>query len=186
MEKLVIQETIVVEGKHDVDKIKTCVKADVLTTSGTHLSLRTLELIKQANNNRGVIVFTDPDAPGEMIRTKIIEAIGECKHASLSLSQSKAKGKVGIEHASCEDIIHALKSVATLNPNQKTLSRQEFMDLGLSGQKDSQEKRDALSSYLNIPKTNAKRAFKYLNMMGYNKKKIEDILKELASGNDRK
>ena len=58
MKKMVIKETIVVEGKHDVDKIKSCVDADIIITSGTHLSKRTLELIKQTNKEKGIIVFT--------------------------------------------------------------------------------------------------------------------------------
>lgn len=186
MKKLSIQEAIVVEGKHDGDKIKSCVDAHIIYTQGTHLSLKTLALIKQTNKTQGVIVFTDPDGPGEMIRTRIIEVVGTCKHASLSLKQSKSKRKVGIEHASCEDIVEALKEVATFDVQKTTLSQEDFFALGLSGQKDSQERRDFLSEKLNIPHTNAKRCFKYLNMMGKTKEELEDLLKERYIGNNRK
>lgn len=186
MEKIKIQETIVVEGKHDADKIKSCVAAEIVLTQGTHLSQKTLNLLKALNKRQGIIVFTDPDGPGEMIRTKIIEAVGTCKHASLSLKQSKAKSKVGIEHASCEDIIEALKKVATFDVNEVSISQQDFFDLGLSGQNDSQKRRDFISATLNIPRTNAKRCYKYLNMLGKTKDEIETILKERYLGNNRK
>lgn len=186
MKKLKIKEVIVVEGKHDADKIKSCVEADVVLTQGTHLSKRTLSLLKDINEKQGIIVFSDPDGPGEMIRTKIIDAIGTCKHASLSLKQSKSKSKVGIEHASCEDIIEALKKVASFNVNKTSLSQKDFLDLGLNGQSDSQKRRDVISTYFNIPRTNAKRCYKYLNMLGKTKEEIEMILKERYIGNNRK
>lgn len=176
MEKLRIKETIVVEGKHDVDKIKSCVDADVIVTSGTHLSKKTLELCKKLNASHGIIVFTDPDGPGEMIRTKIIEAVGTCKHASLALKQSRKNKKVGIEHASCSDIKEALEKVATFDIRKDTLTQEEFFELGLSGRRDSQDRRDILSERLNIPVTNAKRCFKYLNMLGLTKDACLKIL----------
>ncbi len=178
MNKLNIKETIVVEGKHDLERIKSCVNADVITTQGTHLSKQVLDLCKRLNDKQGIIVFTDPDGPGEMIRTKIIDTVGSCKHASLSLKQSRNKTKVGIEHASCEDIVEALKKVASFDVKSDSLSMAEFFELGLNGRVDSQDLRDILSTRLNIPKMNAKRAFKYLNMLNLSKREIEDILTE--------
>lgn len=180
MNKLNIKEVIVVEGKHDLEKIKSCVNADVIVTSGTHLSKQVLDLCKKLNEKQGIIVFTDPDGPGEQIRNKIIAEVGTCKHASLALKQSRNRSKVGIEHASCKDIIMALETVASFDVALKSLTQAEFFELGLSGRDDSQEKRDILSMYLNIPKTNAKRCFKYLNMLGMSKEEVLEILtKEL-------
>lgn len=176
MNKLRIKETIVVEGIHDVERIKACVDADVITTQGTHLSKAVLAMCKTLNEKQGIIVFTDPDGPGEMIRTRIIKEVGSCKHASLSLKQSRNRHKVGIEHASCTDIVEALKSVATFDVNKESLSKEDFFDLGLSGRSDSQDLRDTISTRLNIPKTNAKRCFKYLNMLGLTKQEVEEIL----------
>lgn len=186
MKKQSIKETIVVEGKHDKDKIKSCVDADVIITQGTHLSKDTLRLLKKLNKRQGIIVFTDPDGPGEMIRTKIIETVGTCKHASLSLKQTRSKSKVGIEHASCEDIKEALEKVASFDVKKESLTQSDFFDLGLSGLSDSQDKRDVISTHLSIPRTNAKRCFKYLNMLGMEKEEIKQILKERYIGNDRK
>lgn len=172
-----IREIIVVEGKHDAQKIKSCVDADIETTSGTHLSADLLKRLKAMNETRGIIVFTDPDGPGEMIRRKIIEAVGTCKHASLSTKQSRHNQKVGIEHARCEDIVHSLSMCATYDVKGDTLSWYAFVDLGLTGQKDSQEKRDLIADAFNMPITNGKRCFQYLNMMHKTKEDIIEVLK---------
>lgn len=177
MNKLRIKEVIVVEGKHDQEKILKCVDADIIVTNGTHLSKDTLDLCKRLNQSRGILVFTDPDGPGEYIRRSIIDAVGSCKHASLHLLQSKRKGKVGIEHASCEDIIEALQAASLFSVETKTIEWSDFLELGLSGKTDSQQRRDLLSTHFKFPKSNAKTCFKYLNMMGIKISECETVLK---------
>lgn len=178
MKKLKIKEVIVVEGIHDMQKIQSCVEADVIVSGGTHLSQKFLETCDKLNKRQGIIVFSDPDGPGEMIRTKIIEKVGTCKHASLSLIQSKQKNKVGIEHASCDDILGALKQVATFDTQKQSLDYDDFLDLGLNGRPDSQQKRDFISAHYHIPRMNGKRCFKYLNMLGVQYETLVDLLKE--------
>lgn len=180
-----IEEVIIVEGKHDASKIKSCLQADVLISNGTHVSISFLEQCKKLNESRGIIIFTDPDGPGEWIRRKVMDYVGDCKHASLDVQQVKNKGKVGIEHATCGMIQDALKNRTGLRLDQKTITQKEFMELGLSGQKQSQEKRDALSSKFSFPKSNAKSTLKYLNMMGIEYKEVRDYL-EVHNGNNRK
>lgn len=178
-----IQEIIVVEGKHDASKIKSCVNADVLISNGTHVSKSFLAQCKKLNESRGIIVFTDPDGPGEWIRRKIMEYVGDCEHASLDVQQVKNKGKVGIEHATCQMIRDALKNRSNYIKEQATITRDQFMALGLSGQSDSQEKRDMLSSAFFFPKSNAKTTLKYLNMMGITYKELMKYL-EVNYGNN--
>lgn len=180
-----IQEVIIVEGKHDASKIKSCVDADILISNGTHVSISFLEQCKKLNESRGIIVFTDPDGPGEWIRRKIIEFVGDCEHASLDVQQVKNKGKVGIEHATCEMVQKALENRSSLKINQETITREQYMKLGLSGQANSQEKRDALASKFSFPKSNAKSTLKYLNMMGIKHKELREYL-EVQYGNNRK
>ena len=56
--------------------------------------LKYIKRLKQYNETRGIIVFTDPDSPGEAIRNKIINYVGTCKHASLSTKQSRGGKKL--------------------------------------------------------------------------------------------
>ena len=178
MKKPIIKEVIVVEGKHDAEKLAKCVEADVIVSNGTHVSKEFLALCKDLNERRGIIVFTDPDGPGEQIRRKIIEEVGTTKHASLHILQTKKKQKVGIEHADCEDILEALKHSATYDIVRTSIEWSDFIALGLSGKSDSQERRDILSEAFHYPKSNAKTSFKYLNMIGISYEECLEILKE--------
>lgn len=178
MKKPEIKEVIVVEGKHDKERILKVVDADILISNGTHCSKEFLDLCKTFNEQRGLIVFTDPDGPGEYIRRKIIEHVGTTKHASLHVIQTKKKQKVGIEHADLEDIIEALKNVATFDTTSKSLTWTEFIELGLTADDKATLRREALSEALRFPRSNAKTTFKYLNMMGISQSQCIAILKE--------
>lgn len=65
--KPVIHEFIVVEGRDDTTAINRSVIADTIETNGSALSQETIEKIRHAQELRGVIIFTDPDFPGEKI-----------------------------------------------------------------------------------------------------------------------
>lgn len=173
-----IKEVLVVEGKHDQEKILKVVDADILISNGTHCSNEFLALCKKLNEERGLIVFTDPDGPGEYIRRKIIEAVGTTKHASLHVIQTKKKQKVGIEHADGQDILDALSAVSTFDIHSQSITWFEFIDLGLTGNALATQRRDALSERFRFPKSNAKTCFKYLNMMGITSEMCKVHLKE--------
>ena len=70
-----IKEFIVVEGKDDTTAIKRAVDADTIETNGSAINQETIEKIKRAQETRGVIIFTDPDFPGEKIRKTIAEKV---------------------------------------------------------------------------------------------------------------
>lgn len=167
--KMKISEVIVVEGIHDQEKLLKYIDADIILSHGKSMGKDFLDLCKTMNEKRGLIVFTDPDGPGEMIRTQIIQAVGTCKHASLHTLQSKKKGKVGIEHATKEDILEALRNYQSYDVKNHSLDWNDFVDLGLTGHKESQKRRDILSESYYFPISNAKRAFKYLNMLDLDK-----------------
>src|SRR5699024_9213874 len=105
---------IVVEGKSDTTKIKLAVDADTIETNGSAISKETLQLIAHAQEKRGVIIFTDPDYPGERIRHIVAQTVPGCKHAFLPRDEAKAKSSlksIGIEHASITSIQKALQHV---------------------------------------------------------------------------
>lgn len=173
MNKIKIQEAIVVEGKHDAVKIKSLVDAEVLITNGTHVSQEFIGLLKQINNHRGIIIFTDPDTPGKQIRNAIIKHIPTAKHAMLTKKQKK----VGVEHACSEEILLALsEATAWTSKTSESISKEAFNELGLNGQSNSSEKRARISQYYRLPKSNAKQLYKLLNMLEKTKEDIEAIL----------
>ena len=174
-----IKEIIIVEGKNDTHRLKQYFDCDTIETHGSALSQRTLNMIETANKNRGIIIFTDPDAPGERIRTIINQRIPGCKNAFINKKKAKTTKKVGIEHASYEDLKESLNHLMTYtNDLKETISWLEFIELGCSGQKNSSNKRRILEEYLHLGQSNAKKLYKRLNMIQVTKEDCIKILEE--------
>ena len=171
-----IKEVIVVEGKNDSKRLKEFFDCETIETHGLGLNKNTLELIKEINDRLGVILFLDPDTPGEKIRKRINDAIPNLKNAFILKEDARTKKKVGVEHASKEVLEEALLNVVSYIDKKESLSYEEFIDLGLSGLKQSQTKRDIVSKKFHIGKCNSKTMFKRLNLLQVKKQDIEKIL----------
>ena len=91
-----IKEIIVVEGKSDYTLLKSFLDVEIIITNGSEISKETLELIKKANETKGVIILTDPDYPGMQIRNKINQYTAGCKNAFVEKSKAIKGKKVGI------------------------------------------------------------------------------------------
>ncbi len=175
-----IKEVLVVEGIHDTQRIKEAVDADTIETGGSSLGEKVLKRIEKAQKERGVIIFTDPDAPGDKIRSIINERIPGCKNAYLLKSQAKTDKKVGIEHASLKVIQEALLHVAeAYEEDNQSLTFEEFVDCGLMGRSDSRQRRDLLAEKFYIGQANGKTCFKRLNSMRVTKRDILQALGEM-------
>jgi len=84
--KKTINEIVVVEGKTDSVKLQQLFNVDTIITNGSAINKETISLIKQLALGRGVILFLDPDGPGEKIRKTIVNAVGETKQCFLKKS----------------------------------------------------------------------------------------------------
>ena len=84
-----MKEILVVEGKNDTNVLKSFLDCDTIETNGTHLGKEILRQIRLAQKTRGVIIFTDPDFPGEKIRSCINAAVPGCKMPSLIRQRPK-------------------------------------------------------------------------------------------------
>lgn len=174
-----LKEIIVVEGKNDTNVLQSYLDCDTIETHGTHIGKEVLKQIQLAQKTRGVIVFTDPDYPGEKIRTTINQFVPGCKHAFIEKSKAKTTKKVGVEHASKKDILEALQHVMTYTDElEETINHDEFLELGLNGQADSSIKREKIAVKLHLGKPNAKTLWKRLNMLQLTKKDIQLLLQE--------
>lgn len=169
-----IKEVIVVEGYHDASKLKQFFDVDVIITNGSAINKETLDLIKRVNEQKGVIVFLDPDYPGEQIRNKIINYVGDCKHAFIEkkFAISKNGRKVGIEHSNYDDLLHALKKCVTFAKHE-SLSWDDYLLLDFIGSKAN---RMHICNKLNIAMCNTKTLFKRINMLNLTKDDIQKIM----------
>ena len=163
-----MSSVIVVEGIHDEMKIKSVYpNANVVITNGSEISKITLDLIKKLSETNEIIIFTDPDSPGEAIRKRITEVVPNSKQAFLRKKDaiSKNKKKVGIEHATKEIIMDSLENVYTFTESNNNITMSDLFNLGLNGSPKSQILRDKISEHLNIGKPNAKTFLKRINLI---------------------
>lgn len=170
-----IKEIIVVEGRDDTIAIQQAVQADTIETGGSALNKEKLARIRLAQARRGVIIFTDPDYPGERLRKLISQAVPGCKHAFLPREKAVSKqGKYGVEHASAEDIRQALRHFRTEWPASSIhISWSELQELGLVGQPHSQRLRTQVGGKLGIGYCNAKQFYKRLIQFQINRDEFE-------------
>ncbi|MBO1004465.1 ribonuclease M5 [Pseudogracilibacillus auburnensis] len=178
-----VKEIIVVEGKSDTIKVKQAVQADTIETNGSAINKETLQLIKHAKRKRGVIIFTDPDFPGERIRHIINQEVPGCKHAFLSSSEAKSssiKKSIGIEHASVQAIKQALHHVHELTEGiESDITQRDLLTYGLIGGLDAKIKREQLGSILHIGYTNGKQLLNRLHMFQISKNELDLAMKHI-------
>ncbi len=181
--KMEIKEVIVVEGKNDTFKIKQAVEADTIETNGSALDEATINLIRHAQQKRGVIIFTDPDYPGEKIRQTIDRNVSGCKHAFLMKHEAQSNESIGIEHATVEAIQHALQNVYEAAENDESdIEKHHLIAYGLIGGKGAREKREQLGALLHIGYTNGKQLLQRLHMFRITKKELDRAMMHIIEG----
>lgn len=188
-----IKEAILVEGRYDKNTLSQIVDAPILETSGFGIfrDKQQMALLRRIAEARGLIVFTDSDGAGFVIRNHIKSAIpGKyLKHAYIPDIPGKEKrksvpgkeGKLGVEGMSREIILEALRrSGATIEgeeqPQTRMITKQDLMELGLSGGPDASVKRLALLKKLNLPEHMSPNAMlQALNLL-YSLEELEGII----------
>ena len=163
-----IREAIVVEGRYDRNTLSQIVDAPILETNGFGIfkDKKQMELLRKVAKLRGLIVFTDSDGAGFVIRNHLKSAIdGRClKHAYIPDIPGKERrksapgreGKLGVEGMSPEIILEALRRAgATIEgedaPTRNAITKQDLVELGLSGWTNSAERRQKLLWKLDLP-----------------------------------
>ena len=177
-----MSSVIVVEGIHDqmiIERIYP--QANVVITNGSEIAGETIEFLKVLSSTHDIIIFTDPDTPGEKIRNKIAKAIPTAKHGFLRKKDAISKNhkKVGIEHASIACIKESLDHLITDFKTPNTIHLKDLYDLKLLGMPNSGLLRDAISEKLNIGKPNGKTFLKRVNMLRMSREELELLCQKL-------
>lgn len=172
-----ISEAILVEGRYDKNTLAQIVDAPILETAGFGIfkNKEQMALLRRVAEKRGLIVFTDPDGAGLVIRNHIKSAIpGKyLKHAYIPDIPGKEKrksapgkeGKLGVEGMTPEIILSALRRAGATFLDEEslvpsgTITKQDMMALGLSGGKDASTKRQQLQKKLHFPQNMSANAF---------------------------
>ncbi len=165
-----IREAIVVEGRYDKNALSQVVDAPVFETSGFGIfkDNEAMTLLRQVAQIRGLIVFTDSDGAGFVIRNHIKSAIDGryLKHAYIPEKPGRERrkripgkeGLLGVEGMSPQVLLEALRRAgATFEQEdaaslQGGISKQDMVELGLSGGRDSADRRQWLLTRLQLPR----------------------------------
>lgn len=162
-----IKEIIIVEGRDDENAVRNAVNAQIIKTNGYGIRKQTWERIEKAYAGPGIIIFTDPDYAGELIRKRITERFPSARHAFLSREEARKDRDIGIENASAETIRQALHNARCVETLREDIFTQEDMiRFDLMGGDGSTERRDKLGRSLGIGYGNAKTFLGRLNSFG--------------------
>jgi ribonuclease M5 len=193
---LKIKEAIVVEGRYDKNTLSQILDAAIFETNGFGIfkDSQKMYLLRRVAETRGLIVFTDSDGAGFVIRNRIKSCIPteHLKHAYIPDVYGKERrkstpgkeGKLGVEGMTREVIYDALRrSGATIEGENMipaaAITKQDLMELGLSGGKDSAAKRLALLNKLALPEhMSANAMLQALNVL-YSRDELFDLVKHL-------
>lgn len=183
-----INEVIIVEGRDDTCAVKRAVDAETIETHGFGISAATWRLIDKAYRTCGIIVFTDPDNAGKIIRKKITDKYPDAKEAFLTIKEAIKDGDIGIENANPEDIEAALKKVCCASEESigDIFDMSDMIDNGLTGE-GSKEKRQALGRILGIGYGNTGAFLRKLNRYGITREQFfRGLNDETIFGTDNK
>jgi ribonuclease M5 len=176
-----IKEIIVVEGKSDISAVKRAVEAQVISTNGLGINQKIINIIKKASKNRGIIILTDPDYPGKKIRNILASEIENCKHAFIPRDKANKDGDIGVENASAQAIIEALKNAkAEVAENRQEFTNKDMLYYELAGNDNAAKRRGLIGDELGIGYCSAKQFLKRLNSFGIIREELEEAILKIS------
>jgi ribonuclease M5 len=159
-----INEVVIVEGKYDKIRVLSAVDATVIETKGFGIfkDAEMRKLIKMYAETRGIVILTDSDSAGFVIRNHIknIASAGKIKMAYVPQIKGKEKrksnqgkeGLLGVEGIDNNIIIDALKKAGcSENFKKGNFSLTDLYNLNLMGGENSKERRKRLMKALGLP-----------------------------------
>ena len=197
-----IKEAIVVEGRYDKNTLSQIVEAPILETSGFGImkDKQQLELLRKVAKTRGLIIFTDSDGAGFVIRNFLKGAIDGkyLRHAYIPDIPGKERrksapgkeGKLGVEGMTPQVILDALRKAGATVIGEETsraagnITKQDMMEMGLSGGPNSSTLRKQLLKKLDLPEHMSANALLQAVNLLYTLDELREILSQLGDNHD--
>jgi len=166
-----IREAIVVEGRYDKNTLRQVVDAPVFETRGFGVmkDRELLRFLRQVAETRGLIILTDSDGAGFVIRNylkggipkgRVLQAyIPDVSGKESRKHQAGKEGKLGVEGMKPEVLLEALRRAGATMENEtpdtakrEPITKKDLFELHLTGWPDSEARRDQLKQVLGLPK----------------------------------
>lgn len=190
-----IREAVLVEGRYDKNTLSQIVDTAIFECSGFGIfkNKEQMTLLRQVAQKRGLIVFTDSDGAGFVIRNHVKSAIDNAylKHAYIPDVYGKERrkaapgkeGKIGVEGMTRDVLVEALRRAgATFDDGGLSaggsITKQDLMELGLSGGNGSAEKRKAILFKLGLPERMSSNAMLQAINVLYSKEEFVKLVEE--------
>lgn len=166
MEKLKIDQAVIVEGKYDKIKLSALIDAVIITTDGFRIfkDEEMSQLIRRYAETSGIVILTDSDAAGFRIRSHIKSICPHGKITNLYIpdifgkekrkTEPSKEGKLGVEGIDAKVLAELFDRAGITSEKKITgqpLTAQDLYDLGLSGGEGSSELRRRLARELSLP-----------------------------------
>lgn len=161
-----LKQPVIVEGKYDKITLENVIDALIIPTNGFGIfkDRERCAMIRSLAKKSGVIIMTDSDGAGAVIRSYLKKIIGDSEIINVYVPQLKGKEKrksagskegfLGVEGMTPEIIEEALKKSGVFCVKDETLrkiTKADMFKYGLSGGNDSSEKRKSFLRYLSLP-----------------------------------
>ena len=195
MEKLNIPYPIVVEGKYDRLRLLCVCNAQIITTDGFGIFKKheKLALIRKLSTITPIILLTDSDGAGKLIRSHLSSAVSKDRIIQLYIPKIEGKekrkaapsaegtlGVEGMEQQLLFDLLSPFEDSARLErASENPLSKVDFYDDGLSGRDNSAAMRDLLAKKLDLPSGMTANALLAALKMLITYEEYKDLVKEL-------
>ncbi len=158
---------IIVEGKYDKITLENLVDTLIISTNGFRIfkNKEMCDLIRSFAQTKGIIIMTDSDSAGQVIRNHIKNVSAGGKIINIYVPQLKGKekrkstpskeGYLGVEGLSTEVLLETFSKYGITSVensiNSKKITKTDFYNLGLSGGENSSLNRQKLIDFLNLP-----------------------------------
>ena len=199
-----IKEAVIVEGKYDKMRLKGILNSVIVETGGFRLfkDNEKLSLIKNLAEKQGIVILTDSDSAGFVIRNHLKSAVSpdKIKNAYIPTIQGKEKrkskpskeGLLGVEGIDEKELLlylqragATIKNSSETSNNKPKISKSDLYKLGLSGHDNSSILRRKLLKQLNLPEYITANALCELLSSLYDfeklKEKVDTIKSDLSS-----
>ena len=192
-----VREAVVVEGRCDKAKLSALIEGTIVETGGFAIfnDRDKMELIRRLAAKRGVIILTDSDGAGFLIRSKLSQCLppGQVKHAYIPDIYGKERrktkpskeGKLGVEGMTLETLRDCLIRAGAIiegapgGDAPQELTKADLFELGLSGGESSADRRKALQRRLKLPERLSANGLLQALRALYTREELLDILENL-------
>ena len=164
-----LKKPVIVEGKYDKITLENVIDTLIIATDGFRIfkDKEKCEMIRRLAQKDGIIIMTDSDSAGSLIRSYIKKIVGECEIINVYVPTLKGKEKrktvpskegfLGVEGMRAEVIRQSLEKSGVFSEDRdkrgRKITKNDMFLFGFSGNENSSEKRKELLKKLELPES---------------------------------